>query len=68
MDAEITVDEQGIQFSRKALGFGATPKDNYTALYEAKVVLDKGEGYARCNPLLAKVYTEAKAQAMGAAT
>ena len=68
MDAEITVDEQGIQFSRKALGFGATPKDNYTALYEAKVVLDKGEGHARCNHLLAKVYAEEKAKALGGAT
>lgn len=67
MDAEITVDEKGIQFSRKALGFGATPKENYTALYEAKVVLDKGEGYARCNHLLAKVYTEEKAKATGGA-
>lgn len=67
MDAEITVDEKGIQFSRKALGFGATPKDNYTALYEAKVVLDKGEGYARCNHLLAKVYADEKAKATGAA-
>ena len=67
MDAEITVDEKGIQFSRKALGFGATPKDNYTALYEAKVVLDKGEGHARCNHLLAKVYADEKAKAMGAA-
>lgn len=65
MDAEVTVDDKGIRFGRKALGFGATPKDNYTALYEAKVVLDKGPDFARCNRLLARAYCEEKDRVTG---
>lgn len=68
MDDEITVDDKGIQFSRKALGFGATPKENYAALYEAKVVLDKGADFARCNRMLAKVYVDEKAKATGSSS
>ncbi|WP_265259700.1 hypothetical protein [Verminephrobacter eiseniae] len=60
MDGEITVDDKGIRLSRKALGFGATPKENYTALYEAGVVIEKGADFALCNRALADVYAQAK--------
>ncbi len=65
MDDEISISDRGIRLGRKALGFGATPKENYTALYEAKVVLDKGADFALCNRALASAYTDAKDKAIG---
>lgn len=67
MDAEITVDEQGIQFSRKALGFGATPKDNYTALYEAKWYWTRG-GPCTLQPSAGQGLCRGEGQGPGGAT
>ena len=51
-----------LKIGRKALGFGALPAANYTALYEAKCVVEKlPDGSAICNAKLAAIYQQAKA-------
>lgn len=51
-----------LKIGRKALGFAALPAVNYTALYEAKCVVEKlPDGSAICNANLTAIYQQAKA-------
>ena len=51
-----------LKIGRKALGFAALPAANYTALYEAKCVVEKlPDGSAICNANLTAIYQQAKA-------
>lgn len=61
MDEEITINqERKIKLSRKALGFGAKPSENYSALHDAGVIWERGSDFVWCDHRVTDLYAEEK--------
>lgn len=65
LDSSISIEGENIRIEKNAMGYGASPADNYKMLYDAGFVLSKGERSSTvCKKPIFDIYTAAKAKSI----